>query len=36
MSMNTMNISLPEPLKAYVESQVASGDNGTPSEFIRN
>jgi antitoxin ParD1/3/4 len=36
MSMNSMNISLPEPLKAYVESQVASGDYGTPSEFIRN
>lgn len=36
MAMNTMNISLPEPLQAYVESQVASGDYGTPSEFIRN
>ncbi len=31
-----MNISLPDPLKAYVEDRVSSGDYGTPSEFIRN
>jgi antitoxin ParD1/3/4 len=36
MAMTSLNISLPEPLKAYVEEQVASGDFGTPSEFIRN
>ncbi|HEY5176872.1 MAG TPA: type II toxin-antitoxin system ParD family antitoxin [Terriglobales bacterium] len=30
-----MNISLPETLKTYVEGQVASGDWGTPSEYIR-
>jgi len=30
-----MNISLPDPLKAYVEERVESGDFGTPSEFIR-
>jgi len=36
MSMTSLNISLPNPLKAYVEDQVASGDYGTPSEFIRN
>ena len=30
-----MNISLPEALKDYVEGQVASGDWGTPSEYIR-
>lgn len=30
-----MNISLPDPLKAYVEDRVNSGDYGTPSEFIR-
>ena len=33
--MTSLNISLPEPLKEYVEGQVASGDRGTPSEYIR-
>jgi len=33
--MTSLNISLPEALKEYVEGQVASGDWGTPSEFIR-
>ncbi len=33
--MTSLNISLPEPLKAYVEGQVASGDWGTPSEYVR-
>ncbi len=33
--MTSLNISLPEALKTYVEGQVASGDWGTPSEFIR-
>lgn len=33
--MTSLNISLPETLKEYVEGQVASGDWGTPSEFIR-
>ena len=33
--MTSLNISLPETLKDYVEGQVASGDWGTPSEFIR-
>ena len=36
MPMTSLNISLPDPLKAYVEERVASGDFGTPSEFIRN
>jgi antitoxin ParD1/3/4 len=36
MAMTSLNISLPDPLKAYVEDRVASGDFGTPSEFIRN
>jgi len=36
MPMTSLNISLPDPLKAYVEERVASGDYGTPSEFIRN
>ena len=34
--MASLNISLPEPLKAYVEDRVSAGDYGTPSEFIRN
>lgn len=33
--MTSLNISLPKALKNYVEGQVASGDWGTPSEFIR-
>lgn len=33
--MTSLNISLPEALKEYVENQVASGDWGTPSEYIR-
>ncbi len=33
--MTSLNISLPEPLKQYVERQVASGDWGTPSEYVR-
>ena len=36
MPMTSLNISLPDPLKAYVEDRVASGDFGTPSEFVRN
>lgn len=36
MAMTSMNISLPDPLKAYVEDRVSSGDFGTPSEFVRN
>jgi antitoxin ParD1/3/4 len=35
MAMTSLNISLPEALKQYIESQVASGDWGTPSEYIR-
>jgi antitoxin ParD1/3/4 len=35
MSMTSLNISLPEVLKAYVEGQVASGDWSTPSEYVR-
>ncbi len=34
--MTSLNISLTDPLKAYVEERVASGDFGTPSEFVRN
>src|SRR5258708_27018398 len=35
MPMSSLNISLPEALKQYVEGQVASGDWGTPSEYVR-
>jgi antitoxin ParD1/3/4 len=35
MPMTSLNISLPEALKDYVEGQVASGDWGTPSEYVR-
>lgn len=35
MAMTSLNISLPEALKEYVEGQVASGDWGTPSEYVR-
>ena len=31
----TMNISLPEPLKRYVDGKVASGIYGSASEFVR-
>lgn len=33
--MGTMNISLPESLKAFVEEQVAKGGYGTTSEYVR-
>ena len=33
--MTSLNISLPQALKAYVENQVASGDWCTPSEYVR-
>ncbi len=36
MAMASLNISLPDLLKAYVEEQVATGDFGTPSEFVRS
>jgi antitoxin ParD1/3/4 len=35
MAMTSLNISLPDALKKYVEGQVASGDWGTPSEYVR-
>jgi len=34
--MQSMNISLPESMKQFVEAEVASGGYGTASEFIRN
>lgn len=33
--MDSMNISLPRPLKAFVEQQVAAGRYGTASEYLR-
>lgn len=33
--MTTMNISLPEPLKRFVDAQVESGSFGTSSEYVR-
>lgn len=34
-AMSTMNISLPESLKAFVDEQVASRGYGTSSEYVR-
>jgi antitoxin ParD1/3/4 len=34
--MASLNISLPQQLKAYVEAQVAEGEYGTPSEYMRD
>jgi antitoxin ParD1/3/4 len=33
--MSTMNISLPEPLKSFVDEQVVRGGYGTSSEYVR-
>lgn len=33
--MSSLNISLPEQLRSYVESRVRGGDYGTPSEYVR-
>ena len=33
--MSSLNISLSEQLREYVEQQVASGDWSTPGEYIR-
>lgn len=35
MSMTSMNISLPEPLKKFVEDQVSKGGYSTVSEYLR-
>jgi antitoxin ParD1/3/4 len=35
MNMTSMNISLPEPLKLFVEEQVESGGYSTASEYLR-
>jgi antitoxin ParD1/3/4 len=33
--MQTMNISLPDPMKQYVEDQVAAGAYSSASEYVR-
>lgn len=33
--MSTLNISLPEPMKAFVETQVHEGLYGSASDYIR-
>ena len=33
--MQTMNISLPDPMKAFVEHQIASGRYSSVSEYVR-
>lgn len=33
--MSTMNISLPETLRSFVDSQVSDGDYGSSSEYVR-
>jgi antitoxin ParD1/3/4 len=33
--MSTMNISLPEPLKNFVDERVANAGYGTSSEYLR-
>jgi antitoxin ParD1/3/4 len=34
-AMGTMNIALPDPLRDFVEEQVAQGGYGTSSEYVR-
>jgi antitoxin ParD1/3/4 len=33
--MQTMNISLPDPMKQFVEEQVTAGDYSSASEYMR-
>ena len=33
--MSTMNISLPDTLKSFVDNQVSQGGYGTSSEYVR-
>jgi antitoxin ParD1/3/4 len=34
-AMTTLNISLPEPMRAFIEQKVAQGAYGSASEYIR-
>jgi antitoxin ParD1/3/4 len=33
--MTSMNITLPEPMRRFVEEQIATGSYGTASEYVR-
>jgi antitoxin ParD1/3/4 len=33
--MESMNISLPEPMKQFVDSQISTGRYGSASEYVR-
>ncbi len=33
--MSTMNISLPETIRTFVDTQVSDGDYGSSSEYVR-
>lgn len=35
-TMTTMNVSLPDPLRTWVDQRVASGDFGSCSEYVRD
>ena len=35
MASTSLNISLPSPLKKYVEAAAKAGDYSTPSEYVR-
>lgn len=34
--MTTMNVSLPDELRAYVDAQVVEGNYGSTSEYVRD
>jgi antitoxin ParD1/3/4 len=34
--MSTMNVSLPDELKSYVDEQVGDGNYGSTSEYVRH
>jgi len=34
--MTTMNVSLPDEVKAFVDTQVSRGDYGSTSEYVRD
>jgi len=36
MSRNTMSFALPEPMRAYIDERVGSGQYGNTSEYLRD
>lgn len=36
MGMTSLNVSMPRPLKKYIEAKVKEGGYSTPSEYIRD